>query len=37
VIVNVLPDIDPGPETTLNAMGFPDAPPLAVSVIGPTP
>jgi hypothetical protein len=37
VIVRVLPEIDPGPETMLKTTALPEAPPVADKEIGATP
>ena len=36
-MVSMLPVMEPGPERTLNVMGFPEAPPVADSVVGTHP
>jgi hypothetical protein len=36
-MISVLPVMEPGPERTLNVTGFPEAPPVAVSVMGTHP
>jgi hypothetical protein len=37
LMVSVLPVMEPDPEMMLKIIGFPEAPPVAVSVIGALP